>query len=156
MRSETGAGRRIHACCARSESRMQSYLIQFTSMLCWGVVRAILKLRRGSDRQYKPQDSTGLKIANTSLTIANTNIKIANKRPKIANTSLKVERNRDSEVDRRRELGGGLAPAPRSNPHGGLRPSHQKSTRLAQSTFGPYVVQIWSRTLPILGETKFV
>jgi len=30
-------------------------------------------------------------------------------------------------------------------PHGGVRPSHQKSTGLTQLTLGPYVVQIWSR-----------
>ena len=30
-------------------------------------------------------------------------------------------------------------------PHGGLRPSHPKSTCLTQFTSGPYVVQSWSR-----------
>ena len=30
-------------------------------------------------------------------------------------------------------------------PHGGVRTFHQKSTCLTQLTFGPYVVQIWSR-----------
>ena len=28
-------------------------------------------------------------------------------------------------------------------PHGGVRPFHQKSTCLTQSTSGPHVVQIW-------------
>ena len=33
-------------------------------------------------------------------------------------------------------------------PHAGVRPFYEKSTCLAQSTLGPYVVKIWSRTTP--------
>ena len=33
----------------------------------------------------------------------------------------------------------------RSQPHGGVRPFHQKSTCLTRLTLGPNVVQIWSR-----------
>ena len=40
---------------------------------------------------------------------------------------------------------GGLQHAVRSRPHGGLRPSHRKSTCLTESISGPYVVQIWPR-----------
>ena len=32
--------------------------------------------------------------------------------------------------------------------HGGVRPFHQKSTCLTQSTLGPDVAQIWSRSTP--------
>ena len=32
-----------------------------------------------------------------------------------------------------------------ASPHGGLRPFHQKSTCIAQSTVGHYLVQMWSR-----------
>ena len=42
-------------------------------------------------------------------------------------------------------------------PHGGLRPFHQKSTCITQSTFGPCVVQIWSRTsLELRGDETLV
>ena len=38
-------------------------------------------------------------------------------------------------------------------PHGGVRPSRQKSSFLTQSTLGPNVVQIWSRyTLKFRGN----
>jgi len=42
----------------------------------------------------------------------------------------------------------------KSRPHGGVRPLHQKSTGILQLTLEPCVVQIWSRTPPILGGTK--
>ena len=35
-----------------------------------------------------------------------------------------------------------------ASPHGGLRPVHQNSTCLAESTFGLYMVQTWSRNTP--------
>jgi len=37
-----------------------------------------------------------------------------------------------------------LYPKPGFQPHGGVRPFHQKSTCLTQFTLGPYVEQIWS------------
>ena len=39
-------------------------------------------------------------------------------------------------------------------PHGGVRPFHQKSNCLTQSTLGPYVVYIWSRNTPEYGASK--
>jgi len=48
----------------------------------------------------------------------------------------------------------GPRPTPRRVVHGAARPFHQKSTCLTQSTLGPYVVQIWSRTTPSLGRTN--
>ena len=39
-------------------------------------------------------------------------------------------------------------------PHGGVRPLHQKSTCLTQSTLGPDVLQIWSRYGQNLDRTK--
>ena len=39
-------------------------------------------------------------------------------------------------------------------PHGGVRPFHQKSTRLTQSILGPYAVQIWSRYARNFEPTK--
>ena len=42
-------------------------------------------------------------------------------------------------------------------PHGGVRPFHQKSTSLTQSTLGPCVVQIWSsNTLDLRGNETLV
>ena len=40
------------------------------------------------------------------------------------------------------------------SPHGGLRPVHQKSTCLSQSTSGPYVVRCWSHCPPNLEGVK--
>ena len=42
----------------------------------------------------------------------------------------------------------------RSPPHGGVRSFHQKSTCRTQSTFGPCVVQIWSRYVQRSERTK--
>jgi len=39
-------------------------------------------------------------------------------------------------------------------PHGGVRPFHQTSTWLTQSTLGPYGAQIWSRNPPNLAGSK--
>jgi len=41
-----------------------------------------------------------------------------------------------------------------AQPHGGSRPFHRKSTFLAQLILGPYVVQIWSRSVPISELSK--
>ena len=40
------------------------------------------------------------------------------------------------------------------HPHGGVRPRHQKSTCVTQSTLGPNVVKLWSRNPPDLEGTK--
>jgi len=59
-------------------------------------------------------------------------------------------------------LGGTLRVVPLNSerrppvPHGGVRPFHQKSICLTQSTLGPYVVHIWSRnTLELRGDETF-
>ena len=41
-----------------------------------------------------------------------------------------------------------------TNPHGGVRPCHQKSTCLTQLTLGPDMVQIWSRYPQYFEATK--
>ena len=41
-----------------------------------------------------------------------------------------------------------------TSPHGGLQPSDQKLTYIAQLAVGPQVVQIWSRTTQIMGGTE--
>ena len=48
----------------------------------------------------------------------------------------------------------GRGTPPALQPHGGVRPCHQKSICLTQSTLGPDVVHTWSRYSPNLEETN--
>ena len=41
-------------------------------------------------------------------------------------------------------------------PHGGVRPFHQKSTCLSQLNLGPHVGQIWSRNAPESGPKEIL
>ena len=55
---------------------------------------------------------------------------------------IMINNKRGSREKRNSSDDAALDPA---DPHGGERPFHKKSTCLARSTVGPYVVQVWSR-----------